>query len=275
MREMTLDEVHDVLYDILVDIHEFCVENDIKYSLAGGTLLGAIRHNGFIPWDDDIDVQMSRPEYERFIHSYKSKNGYLLFSRELPGCEDVEVAFTRVCDMNQTFVDTSLRPWKNGPTGLWVDVVPIDGAPNSKIRANIKISIMYVLWKLSITNRYPKNFTIKSTHGYVKKFKHVLKKYIVVPIIPKNFICYYIALCKEYNYCDNNYIANYSTMQNKFREWQPKRTMESFVLHQFGKGKFYIMEDYNTSLSHLYGDYMKLPPVDKQVAHIDNSYFWK
>ena len=274
MTPMTLDEVHSVLYDILVDIHEFCVANEIKYSLAGGTLLGAIRHNGFIPWDDDIDIQMSRPEYERFIHSYKSNKGYELFCRELSGCKDVTVAFSRVCEMRKTIVDTGEFPWRDNPTGLWVDVVPIDGAPKSSIIARIKIIIMYVFWILTIMSRHASQAKIRTTCGLIKKVRMVIKKGLVA-FLPKDFVRRYIDMCQQYKYEKSDYIANYSTMQNKFREWQPKVTMESFTLHQFEGGMFYIMEDYNTSLSHLYGNYMELPPLDKQVPHVENSFYWK
>ena len=273
MKPMTLEEVHSVLYDILVDIHEFCVDNDIKYSLAGGTLLGAIRHNGFIPWDDDIDVQMSRPEYERFIHSYKSKRGYELFSRELLRCKDVRIAFSRVCEMKDSYVDTGAYPWKKGSTGLWVDVVPIDGAPNNELKAKLKIKLMYVFWYVTVMSRHAKHAKVRTTCGLVKKIRMVLKKCFVA-FLPDDMILKYISMCQQYSYEKSDFIANYSTMQNKFREWQPKVTMESFVLHQFEGSEFYIMEDYNTSLSHLYGDYMKLPPVEKQVAH-ENLFYWK
>lgn len=274
MREMTLDEVHSVLYDILVDIHEFCVANNIRYSLAGGTLLGAIRHNGFIPWDDDIDVQMSRPEYEKFIYSYQSKRGYRLFCREVPGGEDVEIAFTRVCEMEKTYADTGDFPWKNESTGVWVDVVPIDGAPNSEQKARYKIGLMYFLWYVSLSVRHTNHATVRTTKKMSKKIKLIIKK-ILVRFVSKDFIVKYIKDCQEFSYSDSNYIANYSTMQNKFKEWQPKFTMESFVLHKFEGGDFYIMKNYEISLKSLYGDYMQLPPKEKQVAHMENTYYWK
>ena len=274
MKPMTLEEVHDVLYDILVDIHEFCVDNNIKYSLAGGTLLGAIRHNGFIPWDDDIDIQLSRPEYEKFIHSYKSKKGYQLFSREIEGNEDLSIAFTRICEMEKTYVDTGELPWRNNPTGLWIDVVPIDGAPSNRLLARIRIFIMYITWRIMLLIRHANNNEIKNVSSFTKKMKLFVKKGIV-KILPKDMVLRYIFMCQRYNFVDSKYLANYSTMQNKFREWQPQSTMLKFSLHKFENGEFWIMEDYNTSLTSLYGDYMKLPPKEKQVAHIENSYFWK
>jgi len=274
MRPMTLEDVHKVLYDILVDIHEFCVKNDIKYSLSGGSLLGAIRHNGFIPWDDDIDIQFSRPEYERFIHTYKSKRGYQLFSRELQGCEDVEIAFARVCEMEKTIVDPGLGPWKKEPTGLWVDILPMDGAPEDEDKARKKISKMYFFWRLTVMSRAKLKISFSSVPTIKLKLRLIAKK-ILSQLIPEDIVPHYIKMCKEYDFEKSTYLANYSTMQNKFREWQPKFPMEKFVLHQFEQGEFYIMEDYNTSLSHLYGNYMELPPVEKRVAHEINSFYWK
>lgn len=80
MKEMTLREVQLFELDILKDVHEFCMANHINYSLAYGTLIGAIRHKGFIPWDDDIDIVMPRPDYDRFCRTYKSQAGYEIFS---------------------------------------------------------------------------------------------------------------------------------------------------------------------------------------------------
>ena len=274
MTPMTLEDVHQVLYDILVDIHEFCVENDIKYSLSGGSLLGAVRHNGIIPWDDDIDIQMSRPEYERFIHSYKSARGYQLFSRELQGCEDVEIAFSRVCEMDKTYVDPGLGPWKNGSSGLWIDVLPMDGAPSSEDMARKKIKKMYFFWRLTVLSRAKLPISFSSAHTMKMKLRLIGKK-ILSQFVPDDIVPRYIEMCKEYDFKKSSYLANYSTMQYKFREWQPKYPMEKFVLHQFERGQFYIMEDYDTSLSHLYGNYMELPPVEKRVAHEINSFYWK
>ena len=274
MRKMSLEDVHEVLYDILVDIHEFCVENNIMYSLGGGTLLGAIRHNGFIPWDDDIDIQFSRPEFERFIHSYHSKRGYRLFSRELPGCEDVGVAFARVCEMERTYVDTGLSPWQKCPTGLWIDIMPIDGAPSDETVARKRIKKMTFYWRLAVLARARFSIPFSSAKSLKMRIRLITKK-TLSRLIPSNIIVKYIKMCQKYPFETSDYLANYTTMQNGFREWQPRESMDRFVLHKFEKGEFYIMEDYNTSLSHLYGDYMKLPPVEKRRSHDLNNYYWK
>lgn len=271
---MTLQEVHQVSLEILKDIHEFCIDNNIKYSLSGGSLLGAIRHNGFIPWDDDIDIQMPRPEYEKFIHSYKSPKGYKVFSRELDGCEDLNIAFCRVCEMERTCVDMGLGPWRKERTGVWVDVFPIDGAPSDEKLAKKKIDKMYFYWRLIGFSKGKNPISYGSAKQINMKIRLAFKKLLSV-FIPNNIVVKYIEMSQEYSFDQSSYLANYSTMQYKYREWQPKESMANYILHRFEDCEFYIMEGYKTSLTSLYGDYMKLPPKEKQVPSDMNKFYWR
>ena len=125
MRIMTSDDSKQVSLEVFDDIHDFCIKNNIRYSLSGGTLIGAIRHGGYIPWDDDIDIYMPRPDYERFLKSYKSSNKFRLFAKSL---SNSEMVYARVCEMEKTFVTSRLNFWTKEEKGVWIDIFPVDGA---------------------------------------------------------------------------------------------------------------------------------------------------
>ncbi len=262
--------------DLLQDFHNFCVKNGLHYSLSGGTLLGAIRHNGFIPWDDDIDVQMPRPDYDRFIHTYHSENGYKVYSRELSDFAQRKMTYcyARLCDMEKTVVDTGILSWIPEKVGLWIDILPCDGMPDSFEDAELHLkkinSLVLKAYWLGV--RYSSWSNIYKGKSISKKIKFAVKKVLSVGI-KENLFEKLLRLRKKYDFTESSHF--FVTPHYKMGKWQPKKNMENFELHKFEDSEFYIMSGWDANLKSLYGDYMKLPPEDKRVTHDFNRYYWK
>lgn len=268
---MTIRDVQMVSLDILKDVHDFCVNNNIRYSLGCGTLLGAIRHNGFIPWDDDLDIQMPRPDYNRFIHSYHSSRGYRLLSRETDG-NRVYRRLARVCDVERTYVNNDLVPSQKEKIGVAIDIQPIDGAPSDRKEAEMYLK--RVKWKLKIANfhrgRYIPYEAIKQLKG-PKKIKTILRKLLGF-IIPGSCFESLSKYQQKYDFESSDYF--YASVTYGMGEWQPKENVKNFILHQFEDSKFYIMSGYDANLHSLYGDYMKIPPEDQRKSHTSYKHYW-
>lgn len=276
MREMTTKEVQRMSLDILQDFHDFCVKNNLHYSLSGGTLLGAIRHNGFIPWDDDIDVQMPRPDYDRFIHTYISDKGYKVYSRELSEFIDKQMAYpyARICDINKTFVDVGIRPWIKECVGLWIDILPCDGITSNKEDACVFLrhlgKVTRKVWRSAV--RFSPWSDMMKGINIREKFMFFAKKVYTV-FWGGNPYVEWEKLRRKYDYTTSDYF--FATPHYGMGEWQPKKNMESFELHKFEGSEFYIMSGWDANLKSLYGDYMKLPPENKRISHDFNRYYWK
>lgn len=274
MKEMTTKEVQKLMLDIMKDVHKFCFENGIGYSLSGGTLLGAIRHDGFIPWDDDIDIQLPRPDYDKFIHTYTSSKGYKVISKEIEGTEGVSYTYARVCDVEKTYVDTGTVPWNTEEVGVWIDVLPCDGMPSEKTYAEYhfkklkKLVLKHYIWgvkKTPISN-------IKKGNSFLARYHFFCKKLIGLFLFSDPFP----ELLKErkrFKYEDCDFFIG--TPKNGMGEWQPRSNMESFFLHKFEDTEFYVMKGFDANLKGLFGDYMKLPPLEQRKNHDFNHYYWK
>lgn len=124
MKELTIKEKHEIILEIMKDIDKFCRENDIPYTISAGTMLGAMRHGGFIPWDDDADLFMLREDFDRFVKIYKSPKYHLLFNTRgekeflASGYAKVSDPATRIED-NKTLTEY----------GVYVDIFPLDAVP--------------------------------------------------------------------------------------------------------------------------------------------------
>ena len=273
MREMTIREVQDLSLEILRDVHQFCETNGIRYTLQGGTLLGAVRHKGFIPWDDDIDIAMPRPDYNRFLRTYTSEKGFKVISRELEGSHDVMIAFARICDTKRTYVDTSFIPWTSDQTGVWIDLFPLDGveSPLSICEKRIKKMRRLLLQVNTLRTVHNKLSDIPET----KKKIHLLIKKIVAPFCSKNAIDKYVEQCQAYDYDKAEYYCNFAFLNYGIRERHRKAVLDKRILSPFESDEFYIMKGYDEALKEKYGDYMQLPPKEKQVrVHDYNKYYW-
>ena len=274
MREMTVKDIQKVSLDILKDVHDFCIANDIKYTLQGGTLLGAIRHGGFIPWDDDVDIAMPRPDYERFINSYTSLKGYKVFSRELPPpAPDVYLAYSRVCDMERTFVDYRNLEWTNVKTGVWIDVFPLDGIPDNEEERRNHFDRMYVLWEKNYNLRLSKrpfymNKTLK------KKFLWILNK-IKSASISYKILDQHINACRSVKYEETSSYIQAAFMGYGMKEIHRKAVLDKIVYKRFEGFDLCVMAGYDEALREKYGDYLKLPPIELQVNHHGGKYYWR
>lgn len=274
MKEMTTKEVQQVSLDILRDVHDFCVKNGIKYTLQGGTLIGAVRHKGFIPWDDDVDIAMSRPDYDRFIQTYTSEKGYKVFSRELEDCGDVYIAFSRICDLNKTFVDDSNSPCTSMKKGVWIDLFPLDGVENSLFRCKARINVMKFLWHVGTIKR--RAHTPFSEVSSAKEKGKLLIRKMLAPFLSYRFIDKHISMCKAIEWENSTFYSNLAFLGYGIRERHHKRVLDETILVSFEQEFFYIMKGYDEALREKYGDYMQLPPKEKQVrGHDINKYYWK
>ena len=274
MREMTVEDIQKVSLEILKDIHHFCMKNGIKYTLQGGTLLGAVRHKGFIPWDDDVDIAMPRPDYDRFIHTYQSDKGIKVFSRELPEqSNDVFIAYARVCDMKNTLVDTHYYPWTNKEVGVWIDLFPLDGDFDAVEVSKKRLKTMIQLYNRALRIRTSKKH-YNEVEGFSNKFRLLIKKVLAsfdsLRVLDKT-----IAMCRELDYTQSNYYCNLAFLRYGIRERHRKAVLDKTIEAPFCNDCFCIMSGYDEALREKYDDYMKLPPKEKQVrAHDCYYYYW-
>ena len=242
---------------ILREIDRFCKENGLRYSLAYGTLIGAVRHKGFIPWDDDIDIMMPRPDYEKFLASFVSEG---LSLHDLAKDETKKETFLKVVKDGTLMVEklTGREMW-----GVNVDVFPIDGAPSDSLEEFYSaLDSRRILFHRIIP--YYKGMTSHKALWFAKYcFKRVRFPYFHSPLFLKNEI---ISSIKAFPF-DKEEIAGIYFAAEKTRTFARREVFEKYITLPFEDGMFSAIADYDSWLRSVYGDYMQLPPEEKRVSH--------
>lgn len=258
-----LTELQKRLLLILEWYHNFCIENNLRYYLLGGTMLGAARHQGFIPWDDDIDVGMPRKDYETFLELTKG-NQYGNFIVEGIDTEhtDFYYGYAKIYDTKSTLIENTRYKIKRG---LYIDLFPLDGLGNSENEA--KLSFRPILNKYRIL--LARTCAIRPNRKWYKNFAVHLARIIPNSVSNNKKLMYSIdKMCKSKDYDSSKYIGNLYGNWGE-REIVEKVVMGKPVIYRFENLNVYGVADYDKYLTSLYGDWRKLPPKEKQVTHHD------
>ena len=273
MQELTLKELQGEELKILKDVHDYCIKNNLRYSLYGGTLIGALRHKGFIPWDDDIDIIMPRPDYTRFCKEYKSVNYKIA---DLENTKGYMLGFARVYDDKTTTMKT-LVPWIKCDVGVWIDVFPADGLIDDKIEIARIYRKAYLIRKL-LTFARVANVKISEYDTFLGKTKLIVKKLLSLNGRTASFFVKRLdKLIKQYDFENSPMWASLSNIEKlSMRKHHSKSTFQSCNLVDFEDMKACIMNGSDEMLRERNGNYMQLPPESERVPkqwYI--HYYWK
>lgn len=263
MKVLNINDIQKSELEILVKFRDFCDKHNLTYYLIYGTLLGAIRHKGFIPWDDDIDVGMPREDYDRFIQLTKSKS---ISEELLVVAGDIDpnfgLTFAKIFNIN-LFVDKKYKSYIKDGDCLWIDVFPLDGIGcdyNEAVNHLIKAEKLVKKLGRSISIPFKKrvgdnilNFIFRAA----LRFFYSIRGYKYY----KNKI---FELRKTYNFDQSSYVACIVFDSYGYREIISKEDMLQKVNVIFEGELFSTIGCWHEYLTRIYGDYMKLPPEEKR-----------
>lgn len=258
-----MTELQNRLLDMLKWFDRYCRDHQLKYYAVGGTLLGAVRHNGFIPWDDDIDLAMPREDYNQLNKLLGGKKEATFFLETVHSKDDCFCyPYSKLYDTQSTLIENNRSKLKRG---IFLDIFPFDGIGNDLARGMHHFN--------KIQNHY--NFYLTRIGGY-RKGRSFYKNAAVffsrcIPSLLVNDRQLRIKLdelCQTYRFENSEYVGNLLGNWRK-REIVRRNVIGEPTEYQFEDMLLLGIENYDAYLSSIYGDWKQLPPKDKQVTQHD------
>ncbi len=267
MSNSNLTNIQKMIIEIFDYIYNYLEKNNVEYYMLGGTLLGAIRHEGFIPWDDDIDIGIPRKQYEIFLEKIVEDLPEYLKLQTYLNSESHHYYFSRIVDTRHNL--KRLGSIKERNECVWVDIFPLDGMPNNFIIRKIhmlKLLVARAMYHISCFEKV----NLKRPNRPLSE--RVIIKFVMITGFGRKQNTYkwlnkIDKLLKKYSYENSNYIVNFMG-QYKFKEMFPKCYYGNGKKYKFENYMLFGPENYNGVLRQMYGDYM-IPPKDSEKnAHV-------
>lgn len=247
---LTLDQIKERLVLILDYFVSVCEKHNLTYFLTDGTLIGAIRHKGFIPWDDDIDVSMPRPDYDRFVEIVRAERNDT-FLTLAAGDEGYPYDFAKVVDLRTVLYEEELMDIPN--MGLWIDVFPLDGVKNPH---GIQVNLLKYL-NLARSAASYKVCPKKRANMYARWW-------VCHKIGYKFFLKLFLKVSALYKYEEAPYVG---WTEIADRVVYPKHVFAKATMLEFEGKQYKAPAEWDEYLRLQYGDYMQLPPVSERSSH--------
>lgn len=265
---LSLKEMQQVYLELLKEFDALCQAHDLRYDLAGGSLLGAVRHGGFIPWDDDIDVCMPRPDYRRLLEL--KEQGQLKLSRNRDIISHRDRTFARHFGryVRHDVRRLSEMAEDNDCPYIGMDIFPIDGLPEGKWAFQWQCFQIRQLRRFLLTSVEKKGTSRKGAIAAKIKdlYRPLLKK-----IGPYRMAARLDWVCSKVPFESAKHVGAVTGMYGARERWSKEQMLPQKRI-KFEDTEACIFENYDIYLSNLFGDYMRLPPVEQQVPHCDSGY---
>lgn len=267
-KNISIEEMKNLQIDILKNVDEFCKVNSINYTLMFGSLLGAIRHKGYIPWDDDVDIAMLRPDYERFVKLY-NKEQVIYHVYDYRYDSEYTCPYAKVADTRTILIENT----NEKSIGINIDLFPVDSISNSISKSKKlihKLDLIKKIYRIKLIKPGVKNV-------WWKQIVIRIAKVFALTFTMKNLTAKEYNILSKYKKNDADFVAIAvdPEINASYRGISSKSVFENYIDVKFGSYEFKAIAEYDKWLIQMYGDYMTPPVMGKRTSpHTLNKVYW-